>query len=358
MKPKLLEDLKRKCDAVHGCYQPAGGPCLYVASDPAAGDFGRRQGRRFVAAVEDRDGTLSPKFSLTFLVATMAQLVRSDQIGNLDDFCREVGLERFRETLERDHTTERDEEIVLTKESDESQFQRPNPANAIRRYQALKNKVIHVLASRLAQGQKRVPATAVLEQLCDDPGLINRALNELVELKLIRELNHSEGMRLTAEGQKSAEAALPAEPAVGVPMPTATSMQFDFFISYASEDRDVTEALETSLSARGFKIWRDRGQLTLGDSLTAKINEGLAVSRFGIVILSLAFLRKNWPQAELNALQARAINSGQKVVLPIRRNLTHEEMAKSLPLLGDKLTIAFDGNVEEVAGEIERAVKA
>ena len=357
MKPNLLEDLKQERDAVHGCYQPAGGPCLYIASDPAAGDSGRRQGRRFVAAVEDRDGALSPKFSLTFLVATMAQLVRSDQIGNLDDFCREVGLERFRETLERDHTTERNEEIFLTKESDESQFQRPNPVNAIRRYQALKSKVIHVLASRHAQGQKRVPASAVLEQLCDDPRLINRALNELVELKLIRELNHSEGMRLTAEGQQSAEADLPAERAVGLPMPTTSSMQCDFFISYASEDREVAEALDNSLSARGFKVWRDRGQLTLGDSLTAKINEGLAVSRFGIVILSPAFLRKNWPKAELNALLARANSLGQKVVLPIRRNLTHEEMAKSLPLLGDKLTTVLDGNLEEVASEIERAVK-
>jgi len=98
--------------------------------------------------------------------------------------------------------------------------------------------------------------------------------------------------------------------------------------------------------------------LTLGDSLTAKINEGLAASRFGIVILSEAFLRKNWPQAELNALQARAIAAGQKVILPIRRHLAHEEMAKYLPLLGDKLTIAFDGNLDQIVDEIERAVRS
>ena len=135
-------------------------------------------------------------------------------------------------------------------------------------------------------------------------------------------------------------------------------MRFDFFVSSASEDRDIAEALDTSLSGRGHKVWRDRGQLTLGDSLTAKINEGLGTSRFGIVVLSQAFLRKNWPQAELNALQARAIASGRKVILPIRRNLTHEEMANYLPLLGDKLTIAFDGNLDHVVDKTERAVKS
>jgi hypothetical protein len=164
-------------------------------------------------------------------------------------------------------------------------------------------------------------------------------------------------MRLTAEGQKAAEAALTPELGQSMSRAGANAVRFDFFISYASEDREVAEALEKLLNARGYKVWRDRGQLTLGDSLTAKINEALAASTFGIVILSEAFLRKNWPQAELNALQARAIAAGQKVILPVRRNLTHEEMSKHLPLLGDRLTIALDGNLEEVAAEIERAVK-
>jgi len=171
---------------------------------------------------------------------------------------------------------------------------------------------------------------------------------------LIRDLNYSEGMRLTAQGQKEAEGALVSREPGKVTKPV--SSHFDFFISYASEDREVAEVLDKSLSARGYKVWRDRGQLTLGDSLTAKINEGLGASRFGIVIISNAFLRKNWPQAELNALQARAIAEGKKVILPIRRDLNHEEMAKHLPLLGDKLTIAVTDNFDAVVSEIERAV--
>jgi hypothetical protein len=356
MRLQILDELKKEYDAIHGCYRPKDGPCFYLASRPVAEDFGRRQGRRFVAAVESRDGTLYERVSITFLVAQMAQLVKSDLIGDLKTFCLEVGLERLRETLDRDHTIKRDEEIVLTRDSDESLFQRPSSRTVIRRYQALKNEILHVLADQHARGAKRVSADALLESLCDDPLLVNRALNELVELNLIRDLSHSEGMRLAAEGQKMAEAALMSREPESAPS-ASCSNSFDFFISYASEDRDLAEALDKSLSARGYRVWRDRGQLTLGDSLTAKINEGLAASRYGIVILSKAFLRKNWPQAELNALQARAIAEGQKVILPIRRDLDHEEMAKHLPLLGDKLTIALDQNLEEVVSEIERATR-
>jgi hypothetical protein len=356
MNQQLLGNLGKQYETTHGCYRPTGGPCFYIASHVAAADFGRRQGRRFVAAVEDGNGDLDVRVSLTFLVAAMAQRVKRDLIGDLDSFCREVGLERLRESLDRDHDTPRDEEVVLTREDDDSLFRRPSPKTVIGRYQTLKTSIIHVLADRHARGTQRVPTTMLLEGLCDDPLMINRALNELVELKLLRDLNHCDGMLLTAEGQRIAETTIvPAsvEKTAAAPVPR----KFDFFISYASEDRDVAEALDDALSERGYTVWRDRGQLTLGDSLTARINEGLATSRFAIVVLSHAFLGKNWPQAELNALQARAIAEGQKVILPVRRALSHAELAKQLPLLGDKLTIAFDQNLQTVVDEIDRAVR-
>jgi len=74
---------------------------------------------------------LSPRISLVFLVGEMARLAKADLIGDLDEFCREVGLERLREALDRDCETERDEEVVLTRESDMSQFHRPSGAKAI-----------------------------------------------------------------------------------------------------------------------------------------------------------------------------------------------------------------------------------
>ena len=63
----------------------------------------------------------------------------------------------------------------------------------------------------------------------------------------------------------------------------------DFFISHASEDKDeVARPLALELRKHGFNVWFDEFELRVGDSLTKKINAGLARSRFGVVVLSEA----------------------------------------------------------------------
>jgi hypothetical protein len=62
-------------------------------------------------------------------------------------------------------------------------------------------------------------------------------------------------------------------------------------------------------------VWLDDCELTLGDSLRRSIDQGLAQSRFGVVILSPNFFAKEWPQKELDALVSRE-DGGQKVILP------------------------------------------
>jgi hypothetical protein len=81
--------------------------------------------------------------------------------------------------------------------------------------------------------------------------------------------------------------------------------KWDVFISHASEDKElVARPLSSYLQRAGIKVWLDENELTIGDSLREKIDEGLAQSRFGIVILSKHFLAKEWPQRELNGLVA------------------------------------------------------
>ena len=58
-------------------------------------------------------------------------------------------------------------------------------------------------------------------------------------------------------------------------------------------------------------MWLDRFELRVGDSLRERIDESLAQSRFGIVILSPSFLAKGWPKRELNGLFALE-ESGRK----------------------------------------------
>ena len=71
-------------------------------------------------------------------------------------------------------------------------------------------------------------------------------------------------------------------------------MAWDVFISHASEDKEgVARPLATMLSERGCRVWLDETEQKLGDSLRAKIDSGLAQSRYGVVILSRSFFSKD-----------------------------------------------------------------
>ena len=61
---------------------------------------------------------------------------------------------------------------------------------------------------------------------------------------------------------------------------------------------------------RAFRFWFDEFELRLGDSLRRKIDTGLANSRFGVVVLSRSFFRKDWPNYELDGLVTRAVSGG------------------------------------------------
>jgi histidyl-tRNA synthetase len=59
------------------------------------------------------------------------------------------------------------------------------------------------------------------------------------------------------------------------------------FISHASEDKEsVAIPLADALRRAGLKVWLDKSELTIGDSLRASIDARLSESRFGVVIIS------------------------------------------------------------------------
>jgi len=136
-----------------------------------------------------------------------------------------------------------------------------------------------------------------------------------------------------------------------------TERQWDVFISHATEDKDaIAKPLAEALSKRGIKVWYDKFTLTLGDSLRRKIDEGLACSRYGIVILSHSFFKKEWPQKELDGLAAKEYN-GEKVILPIWHNLTREEVAKYSPMLADRLAVLTSQGLESMVEEVLRVIR-
>src|ERR1700733_1048300 len=131
----------------------------------------------------------------------------------------------------------------------------------------------------------------------------------------------------------------------------------DLFISHASEDKDsFVRPLSRALTARGWSMWVDELELTIGDSLTSRIDAALAQSRFGVVVLSKAFFAKPWPQRELSGLAAREID-GSKVILPIWHGVDRAYIAERSPPLADRLAANSDDGIDEVASKLSRALE-
>lgn len=128
---------------------------------------------------------------------------------------------------------------------------------------------------------------------------------------------------------------------------------FDVFISHASEDKDeVARPLSEALKTLGLSVWYDEFSLRMGDSLRRSIDRGVARSRFGVVILSPNFFRKNWTQYELDGLVTRTM-AEQQDILPIWHQVTKQEVIDYSPSLADKLARSTGSHtIGEIAEEI------
>ena len=135
--------------------------------------------------------------------------------------------------------------------------------------------------------------------------------------------------------------------------------QHDVFISHAGEDKaEVARPLADALVKRGWNVWLDELNLTVGDSLNRRIDEALARSRFGVVVLSDAFFAKEWPKRELDGLAAKEAASGTKVILPVWHGITEEDILRYAPMLAGKFGVSTSRGIDTVAAEVGRALEA
>jgi TIR domain len=117
-------------------------------------------------------------------------------------------------------------------------------------------------------------------------------------------------------------------------------MEWDFFISHASEDKTtVVIPLARELERAGFRVWLDAFEIKVGDDIRARIDEGLTRSRFGIVVASPAYFAKKWSSAELGALFA--LEGAHRRVLPVWHELDAQAVASRSPLLASRAAISI-----------------
>lgn len=153
---------------------------------------------------------------------------------------------------------------------------------------------------------------------------------------------------LTQELRNQAAAALPI-----VSQQSLAADAHDFFISHAREDKEaLVSGLTTALQDRGAKVWYDDFTLKAGDSLRREIDRGLASSRFGVVVLSEHFFRKEWTNRELDGLVSLETQSRTRI-LPIWHKVSKDEVAGYSPPLADKVALNTAlMSIDEIADEL------
>jgi hypothetical protein len=94
-------------------------------------------------------------------------------------------------------------------------------------------------------------------------------------------------------------------------------MKRDVFVSYSWKDKDFAVRLATDLRAVGLKVWIDRWEMRVGDSLNKKVGEGITESAWLCVVLSPESVASPWVEKELNAALARELERRDVFVLPL-----------------------------------------
>lgn len=135
-------------------------------------------------------------------------------------------------------------------------------------------------------------------------------------------------------------------------------MLYDVFISHASEDKEsFVQVLAESLEKKHIKVWYDELSLKPGDSLRRAIDNGLKQSRYGIVILSPSFFKKEWTQWELDGLVQRQNSEKAKLLIPIWYKTSHSDVIEFSPSLADKIAIDASKGMNYVVDKVISVVK-
>lgn len=100
----------------------------------------------------------------------------------------------------------------------------------------------------------------------------------------------------------------------------------DAFFSYASEDKDLASKIVQGLLSSGFRIWFAPIDLKVGQQLLDEINNGLRGARSSILLVSQAYLEKDWTHYEMDVLLRMRIE-GERMIFPIWHNVSKEKVA-------------------------------
>src|SRR6266699_3641955 len=92
----------------------------------------------------------------------------------------------------------------------------------------------------------------------------------------------------------------------------------DVFLSHSSKDKTVVRELAARLKKDGIRVWFDEWEIKPGDSIPAKIEEGLEHSRVLAVCMSANAFGSDWTQLEAGTFRFRDPLNKERRFIPLR----------------------------------------
>jgi hypothetical protein len=127
--------------------------------------------------------------------------------------------------------------------------------------------------------------------------------------------------------------------------------EFDFFISYASEDSEFVDQIVGFLIGAGIRIWQDKLVLLPGDSLRKSIDDGIQRSRYVVAVFSENYFNKPWPNREFDGLTMLELSEDRNILIPIWYNISKSRVIRFSPPLANKVAIV-DSNAEVISSKL------
>ena len=100
--------------------------------------------------------------------------------------------------------------------------------------------------------------------------------------------------------------------------------RYDLFLSHSVKDKPMARALAERLRQDWLKAWFDEWVLKPGDSILAKIEDGLEHSRVLVLCVSANAFGSDWAQLEAGTFPFRDPLNHERRFIPLRPDLLPE----------------------------------
>src|SRR6185312_7986946 len=98
----------------------------------------------------------------------------------------------------------------------------------------------------------------------------------------------------------------------------ADDFKYDVFLSHSAKDKAIVRPIAERLRADGLRVWFDDWEIRPGDSIPAKIEDGLEYSRVLVLCMSANAFGSDWAKLEAGTFRFRDPLNKERRFIPLR----------------------------------------